>query len=89
MRIVSDDSHWASTRAVCVVRLVHMADSRTERLRLQLTASNSRHFIAPMYLIQPSSPLQRNKRHPCLVAAASDQRNAVHNICFLHKISLR
>ena len=39
MQIISDDGQWASTRAVHVVRLVSMADSRTERLHLQLTAS--------------------------------------------------
>ena len=37
MRIISDDGHRASARAVGVVRLVSMADSRTERLRLLLT----------------------------------------------------
>ena len=31
MQIISDDSHWASTRAVCVVRLVSTANNRTER----------------------------------------------------------
>ena len=46
MQIISDDGHQASTRAVCVVRLVSTTDSRTERLRLPLTASNSRHCIA-------------------------------------------
>ena len=53
-RIISDDGHQASVRAVCVVRLVFMADSRadsrTERLRLLLKVCNSHHI----YLIQPS-----------------------------------
>ena len=31
MRIVSDDNHWASVRAVCVVRLVFTANSKTEK----------------------------------------------------------
>ena len=78
--------------AVCVLRLVSTADSKTERLRLQLTAPNSRHCITHMYLIQPlltSLPLQSNKRHTRIVAAASNQRNAVRNIYFLPEISLR
>ena len=54
MRIISDDGHWASARAVCVARLVSMDDSRTKRLCLLLTASNSRHCIVRTYLIQPS-----------------------------------
>ena len=41
----SDDSHWASARAVRVVRLFPMADSRTERLHVLLPASNSRRCI--------------------------------------------
>ena len=51
--ILSDNSHQASARAVCVVQLISMADSRTERLRVLLTASNSRYCIAHMYLIKP------------------------------------
>ena len=31
MRIVSDNDHWASSRAVCVVRLVFTANSKTKR----------------------------------------------------------
>ena len=56
MRIISYDGDWASVRAVGIVRLVSTADSRTERLHLLVTASNSRHCIAHtyMYLIQPS-----------------------------------
>ena len=46
--------HWASVRAVRVIRLISTADSRTERLRLLLIASNGRHCIARMYLIQLS-----------------------------------
>ena len=53
MRIISDDGNQTSARAVCVVQLISTADSRTERLHLVLTASNSRHRIARMYLIQP------------------------------------
>ena len=45
MQIISDDGHQASTRAVHVVQLVSTADSRTERLRLLLTAPDSRHSI--------------------------------------------
>ena len=50
----SDDSHWASARAVRVVQLFSMADSRTERLHVLLPASNSRRCIALTYLVQPS-----------------------------------
>ena len=54
MRIVSYNDHQASTRVVCVVRLVSMADSRTERLHVLPTASNSCHGNACAYFIQPS-----------------------------------
>ena len=54
MQIVFDDSLWTSARAVDVVQLVSTADSTTERLCVLLTASNSRHCITPMCLIQPS-----------------------------------
>ena len=43
--------HRASAKAVCVVLLVSMADSRTERLCELPTPSNSRHCITCMYLI--------------------------------------
>ena len=46
----SDDGHQASARAVCVVEPFSLADSRTERLRVLLPASNSRHCTACMYL---------------------------------------
>ena len=42
----SDDGHWASARAVRVVQLFSMTESRTERLRVLLPASNSRRCIA-------------------------------------------
>ena len=32
VRVISDDSHHASTRTVCVVRVVSTAGSRTEKL---------------------------------------------------------
>ena len=38
-------SHRASARAVCVVRLISTADTRTERLRTLLMVSNSHHCI--------------------------------------------
>jgi len=50
--IVSDKDHWASARAIGVVQLLSMADSRTERLRLLLTASKSCHCITRTYLSQ-------------------------------------
>ena len=49
-----DDGHWASARAVRVVQLFSMADSRTEKFRVLLPASNSRRCIALTYLVQPS-----------------------------------
>ena len=64
MQIISDDGHWASARFVCVVRLVFTADSRTKRLHLLLTASNSRHCIACEKV----------------VPATSDRRNTVYKI---------
>ena len=66
MQIVYDYGHWTSARAVCVVQLVSMADSRTEKLRLLLTESNNHHCIVHMYLIQ------------LLLMSASDWRNMVH-----------
>ena len=36
--MISEDGHYASARTVCVVRVVPTADSRTERLRVLLTA---------------------------------------------------
>ena len=51
--ILSDNSHQASARAVCVVRLISMADRGTERLHVLLTASNSRHCITCTYIIKP------------------------------------
>ena len=47
----SDDHHQASTRAVHVVQLFSIADSRTERLHV---TSNSHCCIARTYLIQLS-----------------------------------
>ena len=61
MGIISDDSHWAETMAVCIVRLIFSSDSRTGRLHLLLTASKSCHCIARMYFIQFWSGLVRNE----------------------------
>ena len=91
MQMISDDGHQASTRAVCVVWLISAADSRTERLCVLLTASNSRHCIAHTCLIEPSlmsvefpgiksPPLNRSCTKQAakkIVAAASDRRNLV------------
>ena len=49
MQMISADSLRASTRAIHVAQLSSMADSRTERLHVLLTASNSRHCITHMY----------------------------------------
>ena len=54
MQIISDNDHRNRAKAVHVVRVVSTADSRTERLHVLLTASNSCHCIARMYLIEPS-----------------------------------
>ena len=54
VRITADDSQEASARTVCVVQLVSMADSRTERLHILLIVSNGCHCIVRMYLIQMS-----------------------------------
>ena len=45
----SDDGHQASARAVRVVQLFSMAESRTEWLRVLLPASNSRRCIAGIH----------------------------------------
>ena len=54
MRILSDDGHQASARAVRAVRLVSTTESKTERLNKLLTVSNCRQCITGKYLIQPS-----------------------------------
>ena len=46
LQIISDDCHRASARTVCVVRVISTAGRGTERLRLLLSASNSRHCVA-------------------------------------------
>ena len=48
VRIISDDGHHAS-QAIHVVRAVSMADSRTERLHILLTASSNHHRLTHMY----------------------------------------
>lgn len=48
-----NDILWSSGRAVCVVQLVSMADSRTEMLHKLLPASNSHHCLTCTCLIQP------------------------------------
>ena len=61
-----------------------MADSRTERLCILLTASSNRHHLTRMYLIQPSLmspgfPKKKtppsNSSRPRIVAAQNEQRN--------------
>ena len=53
VQMISDNGHYTSARTVCVVQVVPMADSRTERLRVLLTVSSNRHCLTRMYLIQP------------------------------------
>ena len=54
--IIATNAQWAISRPVRVLRLVFMADSRTERLCIILPASIRPSCIARMYLIQPSLP---------------------------------
>ena len=55
VQMICDDGHQASARPFfIVVRVVPMADSRTESLRVLLTASSNRHRLTRTYLIQPS-----------------------------------
>ena len=49
--IFANDAHWVISRAVCVLRLITMADSRTERLCILLPASIKPSCITHMYLI--------------------------------------
>ena len=44
VRMISDDGHHASARTVFVVRVVPTVDSRSERLRILLTASSNRRW---------------------------------------------
>ena len=78
------NGHHASARTVCVVRVVTMADSRTERLCVLLTASSNCPWLTCTYLILPSlmslgfpkkytPPL--NSSYPRIVAAQNKQRN--------------
>ena len=61
MQIISDDSHQACARAVGVLRLDSMADSRTERLCELLSVSNSRHYCS--YVPAPQIvPVKKNER---------------------------
>ena len=53
VRMRSDDSHHGSASTVCVVQVIPTADSRTEGLRVLLTASSNRHRLTRTYLIQP------------------------------------
>ena len=54
VRMISDDSHHASARTVCVVRVLSMAESRTERLHVLLIMSSNHHHLTRTYLIQLS-----------------------------------
>ena len=54
MQMITDNSHHASARTVCVVRVIATADSRTERLRVLLTGSSNCHRLTRTYLIQLS-----------------------------------
>ena len=89
--IISDNGSQASSRAVCVVRLISTVASRTERLRVLLAASNIHHCITRTYLVQPllmSVGSQRNKCLPQIVIAleysshtkTSSKKNSSHGI---------
>ena len=45
IQIIADDDHQASTRAVCVLRLIFTADSRTEILCVLLPVSITHHIV--------------------------------------------
>ena len=64
-----------------------LADNRTERLRVLLTASSNHHHLTRVYLLRPSLMSVRYKHHPQIVPtqkqtvktkiAASDRKNTV------------
>ena len=43
--MIPDDGHHVSTRTVCVVKVVPVADSKTERLCILLTKSPSHSYV--------------------------------------------
>ena len=86
-------THWAISRAVCVLRLISMADSRTERLRVLLPASIRlycqhvtisvvvaiRRLLIEINLMLPSNSSHTKLKQTAeeVVAAASDRRKTV------------
>ena len=54
VEIISDNGHQASAKAICAVRVVSTADSRTERLCVQQTASSDCYGLTCAYLMKPS-----------------------------------
>ena len=54
VEIISDNGHQASAKAICVVRVVSTADSRTERLCVLQTASSDCYGLTRAYLIKLS-----------------------------------
>ena len=67
--MISDNSHHTSARTVCVVWVIPMADSRTERLSVLLTPLT----ISPVRTLSSCHwclwAFQRNKHLPQIVAA--------------------
>ena len=57
--MISDVCHHASARTVCVVRVDPTADSRTERLRILLTASSNCHHLTHTYVVVDVSGLSK------------------------------
>ena len=54
VEIISDNGHQASGKAICVVRVVSTAASRTERLCVLQTASSDCYSLTRAYLMKPS-----------------------------------
>ena len=69
MHTYMNDSQQATVWAACVVRLVSTADSRTKRLRLLLTISNSCHCMSLSSRGWCLQAFQTNKHHPQIVVA--------------------
>ena len=78
IHVVPTNTHWAIFRAVQVLRLVSMTDSRTERLRVLLPVSIRPSCIAHMNLIQLS--FQSGGKQQKVVAVVSDRKNTVFRV---------
>ena len=78
--------------AVCIVRLVSTADSKTEKLLILLTVSNSRHCIVHAYMYMYIHSLVHK---PCAFVACSakfaqnasahSSHDTCHSVCYKHE----